>query len=69
VCEKEIGDIGEPLAGLAVFVGDRLVGAIAARHHERSAEVRDQQMVQRRVRQHEAEPRRPRCDRRRDGGI
>ena len=43
---------------------DRLVGDVAARHHERHAGVGEQQVVQRRVRQHHAElaqrPARPR---------
>ncbi len=56
VAQERIGDPAEPLACLVVVVRDRLVGAVAARHHERSAEVADQQVVQRCVGKHHAEP-------------
>ena len=46
----------EPLVRLVVVVGDRLVGAVAARQHERPAEVGEQEVVERRVREHHAEP-------------
>ena len=52
----------EPAAGLVVLEGDRLVGEVPARHHERPAEVAVEQVVERRVREHHAEPRRPGCD-------
>ena len=50
-----VGDRGQPLERVVVAVGDRLVGDVAARHHERHADVGEQQVVQRRVRQHHAE--------------
>ena len=37
VQEEEVGDVGEPRARVVVLVGDRLVGDVAARHHERLA--------------------------------
>ena len=40
---------------VVVVVGDRLVGDVAARHHERPPGVGEQQVVERRVRQHHAE--------------
>ena len=45
---------------------DRLVGHVAAGHHERHADVGEQQVVQRRVGEHHAELARARRDRRRD---
>ena len=45
----------QPLERVVVVVGDRLVGDVAARHHERRAGVGEQQVVQRRVGQHHAE--------------
>ena len=47
-------------------VGDRLVGDVAAGHHERRAGVGEQQVVQRRVRKHHAELARARRHRRGD---
>ena len=69
VAEERVGDPAEPLARLVVVVGDRLVRAVAARHHERSAEVGEQQVVERRVREHHAEPRAARRDRRSDRRV
>ena len=40
----------EPLERVVVAVGDRLVGDVPARHHERRAGVGEQQVMQRRVR-------------------
>ena len=45
-------------ARLVVVERDRLVGAVAARHHERAADVGAEQVMERRVREHQAEPRR-----------
>ena len=53
--EHEVGDPGQPLERVGVLVRDRLVGDVAARHHERLAGVGEQQVVQRRVRQQHAE--------------
>ena len=60
---NSVGDAAEPLAGVVVLVGDRLVGEVAAGHHQRLADVGEQQVVQRRVRQHHAELAAPRRDR------
>ena len=67
VGEEGVGDPAELLAGVGVGHGDRLVGAVAARHDERAGDVGDQQVVQRRVGQEQAQPRRPRRHRVRDG--
>ena len=58
-----VGDAAEPLARFLVAIGDRLVGHVAARHHQRLAGVGQQQVVQRRVGQHHAELARARRDR------
>ena len=56
VVEQDVvGDAGQALARVVVAVGDRLVGDVAARHHERRRGVGSQQVVQRRVGQHHAE--------------
>ncbi len=62
VCEEGIGDAGQALACLAVLEGDRLVRAVAARHHERPPAAVEQQVVERRVREHQPEPRRAGSD-------
>ena len=55
VDEQQVGDRAQPLHGVLVAVGDRLVGHVAAGHHERAgAEVAQQQVVKRRVREHHA---------------
>ena len=59
----------EALERLGVVEGDRLVGDVAARHHQRHAGVREQQVVQRRRRQHHAEVGLARRDGSRDGGA
>ena len=59
--DEHVCDGIQPLPGVVVGVGDGLVGAVAARHHENTVSVQggaervEQQVVQRRVRQHEAE--------------
>ena len=53
----------QPRDGILVLVRDRLVGDVAARHHQRLADVGEQQVVQRAVREHHAQLRRPRRDR------
>ena len=69
VDEEGVGDPAEPLARVVVGERDRLVGDVAARQHERHAHVAEQQMVQRRVRQHHAELAQPRGDRVRHRGA
>jgi hypothetical protein len=63
--QEEVGDAAQPRERVLVLVGDRLVGDVAARHHQRDADVGEQQVMQRRVREHHAELGRPRGDRRR----
>ena len=55
VDEEAVRDPGQPLQRILVAVRDRLVGHVAARQHERHAGVAEQEVVQRRVRQHHAE--------------
>ena len=57
VREEGVGDPAEPRPRLVVVEGDRLVGEVPARQHERAAEVGREQVVERRVREHDAEPR------------
>ncbi len=69
VDEEAVGDRGQALQRLGVVEGDRLVGDVAAGHHERHAGVREQQVVQRRRRQHHAEVGLARRDGGRDRGA
>ena len=69
VGEEGVGDPAQPLAGLVVVERDRLVGAVAARHHERPAEVVAEQVVERGVGEHHAEPRDPGRDRLGDARV
>ena len=69
VAEHEVGDRPEPLERVVVAVGDRLVGNVAAGHHQRLADVAQQQVVERAVRQHHAELGRARRDCPRDAGA
>ncbi len=55
VGEEHVRDAAQPGQGVLVPVGDRLVGDVAAGQHHRSAEVAEQQMVQRGVGQHHAQ--------------
>jgi hypothetical protein len=66
VAEEGVGDPSQPRAGLVVVERDRLVRDVPAREDERPAEVRREQMVDGRVRKHQAEPVRARRDRIRD---
>ena len=59
VGEEGVGDLAEPPPGVLVVDRDRLVGAVAARHHERHADVVAEQVVERGVGEHQPEPRRP----------
>ena len=61
--EERVGDRCQPRDGVLVLVRDRLVGDVPARHHQRLADVGQQQVVQRAVREHHAQLRRPRSDR------
>ena len=55
VHEDVVGDARQALDRVVVAVGDRLVGDVAAGHHQRRRGVGRQQVVQRRVGQHHAE--------------
>ena len=61
VDQQKVGDVRQSLARVAVLVGDRLVGDVAAGHHDgvdavrMSGEVREQQVVHRRVGEHDPE--------------
>jgi hypothetical protein len=61
VGEEEIGDRRQPLECLIVAVDDRLIGDVAARHHQRPAAPGEQQLVERRVGEDHAELPKPRC--------
>ncbi len=65
VRQEQVGDPGQPLARVLVAMRDRLVGHVAAGHHQRLADVGQQQVVQRAVREHHPELGGPRGDRRR----
>ena len=67
--QKHVREPSEPLERVLVAVGDRLVGHVRARHHERRAGIREQQVMQRRVREHHSELERTRSDRRGDRGA
>ena len=78
VTDPCIGDAPQPLPSVRVLEADRLVGEVAARHHEdlrRRVSIRDsghrskEQMVQRRIREHHADQRVRRCDERRQRRI
>ncbi len=60
VQQKALGDTGKPVQRLVVGDALRLVGNVAAGHHQRAVDVAQQQVVQRSARQHEAERRQPR---------
>ena len=55
--QEIIGDAGQPLAGFVVADALRLVAAVARGEHNRAREVFHQEMMERRVGQHEAERR------------
>ena len=71
VHEERIRDRGHALACFRVLVGDRLVRDVAARHHQchRAAEITEQQVVQRRVCEHQSEIRCARGDALRDRRV
>ena len=62
VREEGVGDPGEPAPCVGVVDRDRLVGAVSAREDERRAEIGAEEMVQRRVGEHQPEPGRARRD-------
>ena len=64
--EERVRDPAEPLHHLAVPVHDRLVRDVTAGQHDRPADGREQQVVQRGVRQHQPELPVPGGDRRGD---
>ncbi len=55
VDQKHIGDVAQAFKGLAFICANRFVAQVAARGHDRKAQFCQQQMVERRVRQHHAE--------------
>ena len=55
--QEIIGDAGQPLAGFLIADALRLVAAVARGEHNRAAKVFHQQMMERRVGQHEAQRR------------
>ena len=69
VVEECIRDRRQPLPRVDVVVRDRLVGHVAAREHDRFAELVQQQVVQGCVGEHDAEPLRSGRHRRRDRGV
>ena len=63
VMQQRIGcDFAEPCARRAIVDDLRLLGDVAAGHHDRALHARQDQLVQRRRRQHEAERRKTRGD-------
>ena len=67
--QEQVGEAGEAFERVAVLVGDRLVGDVAAGQHQCRGDVERQQVVKGRVRQHHAELARPRGDRLGDRGV
>ena len=57
VDEEQVGDLDQPLHGLALVDGDGLFAEVAAGRHDRKAQRAHQQMMQRRIGQHRAEQR------------
>ena len=60
--ENGIRDGAQPRHGVVVAERERLVADVARRHHQRPAEPRNQQVMQRRVRQHHPDHGKARCD-------
>jgi hypothetical protein len=69
VQHEHVGDAAQARERVLVLVGDRLVGHVAAGHHQRLADVGEQQVVHRAVRQHHAELCRARGHRRGHAGA
>src|SRR5215510_6725542 len=55
VSQKEIRNAAQPVHGVAIFEGDRLVAPIPTRHDQREVDSSEEQMLERRVGQHHAE--------------
>ncbi len=56
--QEHVGDVLQTLHGVIIFVGNRLLGPVAACHHQRNpVKIMQQQVMQRRIRQHDAEER------------
>ena len=55
--EKEIRNTSQSLKSVRVFECDRLVARVPARHNQRPAELGEQQMMERRIREHYAKAR------------
>ena len=53
--EKNIGDAAEPFQGFTFVRANRFIAQVAAGGDDRKAEFGQQQVMQRRVRQHDAE--------------
>jgi hypothetical protein len=53
VDQEVVGDLSQLVEGLFVPVGYRLVGVVAAGHHERYPRVAQEQVVQRGVGEHD----------------
>ena len=64
--QEGVGDPSQPVEGIGVAVGDRLIGHVPARHHQWPGGGGKQQMVQRRVREQQPEVPVARRDRRGD---
>ena len=56
VHQERVGDAAQPGQRVVELGADRRVGAVARRHHQRPVDRRHQQVVQRRVRQHQPKP-------------
>ena len=69
VGEDEVGDVAEPSARVVVVDRDRLVGQVPARHHERPADVVQEEVVEWRVGEQEPDPGRARGDGRGERGL
>ena len=62
--EKQISDAAETIECLLFVRADRLVGQIPARGDDREAQLAQEDVVERRVREHRAQVRIPRRDQR-----
>src|SRR5215467_1505985 len=54
VSQKEIRNAAQSVQGVAILEGNRLVAAIPARHNQREVDASEEQMLERRVGQHQA---------------
>ena len=53
--QEQVSDAAQALQGFRVIGADRFIAEVAAGRHHRKAELAQQQVVQRRVRQHDAQ--------------